>query len=156
MVTALNIDRKDYGLPSVRKSIQPVFLLNRQPKLKYIWVDLGQVVQNTWYTVFDERCDLRLETVAEHMETLAEDIEIRLTVNNVVYTGAQAAAVAGSYYWVFYDGFAMYGVTASSGPIGNGSNGGMFLDCNEFKFEMRKTSANGANNLHVNVTVAYF
>ena len=136
--------------------VVPVVCLNPCPDMQADTHYDVTAVQNTWYTVFKHTGPMRVYMCSLAMETLAEDLEFRLTVDGVTWNGAQAAAVAGSYYWVFYDGFAMYGVTASSGPIGNGSNGGMFLDCNEFKFEMRKTNANGANNLHGNVTVAYF
>lgn len=106
-------------------------------------------VQNTWYTVLNTTTNVRVLLCVVTMSTAAEDLEMRVTIDGQVLLGAQAAAVAGTKYYCYINDTpatpAQY-LTVSTGVynIANMSS----LDCKSFKFEVRKTSANGANQLN--------
>ena len=104
-------------------------------------------VQNDWYEIVSG-VNCRLSAVCFMMETLAEDIELRITVENESsFTLAQAAAVAGTWYNLVRSPVGAYGYLIISGDASN-TNGRSFIgEYRNVKVELRKTTANGANTL---------
>lgn len=113
---------------------------------------LDQVaVQNTWYTVLEIKRPIRAYIVRVSMETLAEDIECKVTIDGLSYSGAQPAAVAGTgYMWNIYVHLDTV-LAPSTGVVGLAPGGLTFMDVNNLKVEVRKTTANGANHLFARV-----
>jgi hypothetical protein len=103
-------------------------------------------VQNTYYTVLDTVYNVVLDYAVMRMETAAEDIETRFTIDGLVLSGTQGAAVAGTDYSV-YIARSANGMTAN---VTTTTVQGMItspLPCRSLKVEIRKTTANGANTL---------
>lgn len=110
------------------------------------WSD-DAAVQNTWYTVIDTTLRGLLHKVGMAMQTAAENLEMKLTIDGVEYNGAQAAAVAGTNYlpgaYVLDETGAprlYFQTVLTISPLN--------LPFETLKVEVRKTSANGANNLN--------
>ena len=103
-------------------------------------------VQNTWYTLATIKHSWVFYVIVS-MATLAEDIECRVTIDGVAYTGAQAAAVAGAWYYNYLNGYdATMGMIPNTTTVVNiGYHTGVYV--NEMTIEYRKTSNNGANAL---------
>src|SRR4030042_5199715 len=110
-----------------------------------IYLNQAAAVQNTWYTVLNTTKNCRLYTVWVRMATLAEDIELRITIDGKVLAVAQAAAVAGTKYFAIIDTNGNLALILSTSTF----NVGVYapLEGRSVKVEVRKTSANGANNL---------
>lgn len=103
----------------------------------------GVAVQNVWNTVLSETKDVRLYYANIKMNTLAEDIEIRVTIDGIEHVGTQTA-VAGTAYHAYMKYFTaeLYLNTAQL-MIAQYTP----IDCRTCKVEVRKTTANGANQL---------
>lgn len=105
-------------------------------------------VQNTWYAILDTTTNVRLYYVIVQMDTLAEDIAVRITIDGQVFTGSQAAAVAGTpYYWYVRPNATSIGAVPVNTVYPMLYQGGGMLEGSSVKVECRKTTANGANNL---------
>lgn len=101
-------------------------------------------VQDTWYTVLDTTYNVEVYRCTIVMQTLAEDLQMRLTIDGTTYSGTQAAAVAGTQYYPT--------ITGGSDAITLSTTLYLLhhyapLKARSFKMEIRKTSNNGANRL---------
>ena len=130
----------------IGRKVSPVYVVNPVPEVQANAVLNKAVVQNTWETVLDTTVNVRLIKFSFRMTTLAEDIEVRVTDDVGSEIIAQAAAVAGTDY------------SLSISLLGTGSttryalsttdyNHPFTLESRSLKVEIRKTTANGANNL---------
>lgn len=106
-------------------------------------------VQNTWYTICNLTGDLEIDWGNIQMDTLAEDIELSITIDGIDPTdGAQAAAVANTpYYARLYPSTTAILTSLASGLANTLLSFTTTVKCRAFKLEVRKTSANGANTL---------
>lgn len=113
-------------------------------------------VQNTWYTVLDTVSKVEVDFITIAMQTLAENLECRATVDGVVYTGVQASAIAGQIYHVARVLENVDGITMTVSIYTLMAKLNDSWKCRSFKFEVRKTSANGANELRGRVMYGLF
>ena len=65
--------------------------------LKVQWTQ-ATPTQNQWYPVYNQAGYSKVSSIALMVNTTAEDLEFKITVNGISYTGAQAGAVAGTVY----------------------------------------------------------
>lgn len=105
-------------------------------------------VQNTWYTVCNLTGDLEIDELIAEMDTAAETIECRLTIDGINPTTASQAALADTMYHVIIqlelnNSFYSYFTTDRVPPQTNQQS----IKCRAFKMEIRKTTALGANTL---------
>lgn len=106
-------------------------------------------VQNTWYTVLDTTINVRLINLAINIQTTDEDLEVRLTYDNVTpeVCAYPAGAGAGTNLFIHPS------VSANSATIQHAITtsfqyGRPYIgEYRSLKVEVRKTSANGAGNL---------
>ena len=128
----MSLDKKTAAFYPVPK-LQPVAVLQQ-----------AAAVQNTWYTVLDTTKNCRLINVVMTMQTANEDLELRLTIDGVVWVGGQANAVAGTDYLCF---ISYYGAALNITTTDYSIYRAFLIEGRSVKVEIRKTSANGANRL---------
>jgi hypothetical protein len=113
---------------------------------------LSQVepMQNQWYTVLETTKDCRVYAVTVLVWTANETLEVRITVDGKVLTGAVGATQT-TYYYVHHQ---LYG-------SGLTIDGNMFLlgkytplEGRSIKVEVRKTTATGSGTLEARVIYA--
>ena len=127
------------------RKVVPVYMVNPAPEFDGRDTLTVAAVQNTKYTVFETTDAGILWFAGVKMATLAEDIEIIVTIDGVEKTAAKAGAVAGTAYWGFInpESNALLSNSSTVTMFGVG-NGIPYRSC---KVEIQKTTANGANNL---------
>lgn len=80
----------------------------------------------------------------------AENLELRLTIDGQAFTGAQAAAIVGTFYLAGFNGGFGTAVCISFDASGGWSQYRAFwIDARHVVVEIRKTSAVGASFLRV-------
>lgn len=104
-------------------------------------------VSTTWYTVLDTTMNCRIYKAQINMGTLAEDVELRITVDGIELVGAQAAAVAGAWYNACLSPTAVDALALFTARA-DGLEVPFILEGRSVKVEVRKTTANGANTLY--------
>lgn len=109
--------------------------------------------QDTWYTILDTTYNARLYSVAIMMATANEDLEVRVIIDGNTLTGAQAGAVAGTWYWAYLD-LANTDALAILTEWGTVCYRGEALEGRSVQVQLRKTTANGANVLNGRVKYA--
>jgi hypothetical protein len=111
-------------------------------------------VQNIWNTVLDTTKNCRILGFAVEMETAGETVEGRITIDGQTWTFTAFAAAADTPYW------GVVSIDPDTGVMGcyfSATNylvyGAMAcgLEGRSVKVEVRKTTANGANNLKSSV-----
>lgn len=105
-------------------------------------------VLNLWYEIFHAQ-DVRLLWCSLKQwndEVAAKNLEIRWTVDGIVYFCSQSA-VNNTYYYIYRHPDASTGGTAGIEPINIMFNAGYYIDKRgqDFKVEVRITSALGTN-----------
>ncbi len=133
-------------MPFGKERITPVFKLQTDESL-----DQANPVQNQWYPIMDAKNNVRLLVCRVSIETTSEDIEVRWTIDGITLSQTQAAAVAGTAYFLYkwFSGSALVFTTSNSLALQY-----TFLECRSAKVEIRKTTNNGSGNLKGNVTYA--
>ena len=101
-------------------------------------------VQNTWYTVLNTILPGKILNIWELMGTLAETIEMRITIDGTVYNGARAAVAGTNYFTYIRGGLGGYEIFFDGVTIGAYQH----LEYETLHVEIRKTTANGANPLY--------
>ena len=124
----------------------------RQYRLRTpVFLAQAAAVQNTWYQVANLTGDLLIDFCAVRMDTLAEDLQARITVDGITPNdGILLGAVENSLYSIYHSSngvnhviyFGGADVVTTSPNIGNSP-----LKCRAFRLQVRKTSAGGANTL---------
>lgn len=109
-------------------------------------------VQNTWYTVLDTTELCRLISACVEVQTTGETLEMRITIDNDIYTGS-IAAVAGSHYLAYLFLYST-GAILTLATTANIAWKAFLLEGRSIKVEVRKTTAAGAGNLRACVVYA--
>lgn len=164
-------DIKDYfGYPKdvhlgLGRKVSPVYLVNPVGTLKVYNLSVT-AVQNQWYDVIGgvacsdgqgkKLSNVRVLYMGFNMNTLAEDIAETVIVDGEEFDGTQAAAGAGSNYSCYI--LKSDGNNSVNEDAASVRNAAMFSSfaAREFSFQIRKTTANGANILKGWVVVEEF
>lgn len=124
-------------MPKITHGHQPNYI--HQP---IVIVD-NIATQNTWYTVVDLTGNLMIHFALIVMATADETIEKEFTIDGTVMTSS-ANAIAGTVYYIYRN--TTSDITVASTGL-NAVIVGIGLECRNFRFRIRKTTAAGANHL---------
>jgi hypothetical protein len=111
-------------------------------------------VQNEWYTIFEET-NVRLVNFALAVQTTAETVEFRATVDGVVYALSQTANIGVAYY-IHNVQTAISANHFGLSNVNYGQYRPFHSEAHSIKLEMRKTTANGNGTFNASVTYAKF
>ena len=110
-------------------------------------------VQNTWYTILDTTEDVRLYYVYVMAATATEDLEVKITIDGLTYTGGTASTNDVWYgYYKYIVGQSLTMLSYATDTVS--SIKWATLEGHSVKVEVRKVSAAGANVLNGRVTYA--
>lgn len=111
------------------------------------YLNQANPTQNLWYEVLDKK-NVRVIYMVLRVDTTQEDIEMRLTVDGQVITGAAAGVANTDYFGALYGDssgeYILWHTNFYDGELA-------VLEGKEVKVEVRKTSNNGAGNLRCRV-----
>lgn len=128
-----------------------------KPKVQDVAVYNDVAVQNVWNTVLDIDTAGILFMLTFRMETLAEDIEFEVTVDGKTATATQAAAVAGTTYYVYVRGLCGTGDWIATATTTVTLAAMAPLPFSEsLLVRVRKTTAGGANTLRAGVAYSRY
>jgi len=100
--------------------------------------------QNTWYTVLDTTSNCRLIQVEFSVQVTGEQLEVRITTDDVVLL-CEIAASPGLFYYLRYKQNTQNGLEAFTDR--SGIPYPFLLESSTVKVEIRKTTALGAGNI---------
>ena len=134
----------DYKPGPAMFQYQPIALLNRAG---------ATVVQNTYYTVL-ETWNARIYGIGAAIATVAESLQLRVTVDGIVIDGAVVACAFGAAYfaYIFENAVAQNEYISLSNVDQYRGYRAFLLEGRHILIEIQKTTANGAGNLQAAVT----
>lgn len=100
-------------------------------------------VQNTWYTLFDTKKNVRLYSVGVNVADTDETLEARLTIDGQTFSGNTTACTANTTYSIYMN--PTFGQFKISANIMAGFS--TYLEGRSIKIEIRKTTAAGAGTI---------
>jgi len=132
-------------MDALKKEIMDSLTWELQPDIS---LNQAAPVQDQWYTVLDTTEDVQIHQIFLYLGTTGETLQLRVTVDGIVFTPS-IAANAGTGYYVRKHGYNVdeLEIMATSYLTYTPT----FLEGRSVKIEARKTTANGNDNLDIRV-----